>query len=467
MKLRILIAEIIIFALMATNGNAQHSLSETREARNDFHFGYGYGIPQALYTKRMADLGTSGIKFSGHIVLWDRVEKRPPKEEKHFYDWRFIDNIVKSFQNTPEDLFFVIKGASRWAGQSNDRKSKSWPPDDKYLNDYGRFVLHLVERYDGDGTDDMPGLRNPIKIWGIESEVHHSYQWGGSKEQYLDVLKTAYKNVKAADPSTLVVLAGINTGECLNADGVINQERPECRHPFSQKEISFIKDMLGACDSYDVIDFHANHGWEGIADTVNFIKNTLRENSCSDKPIWAGDMLNVSLIEHAYSRKEAKSIFDRLDSGDSKAMEWFRKKQQTDTAKKVISALGQGVQRIFLEIVTDHKKSNFPTWKHMGMLDDDATPRPVYTTYQLIVDKLSGFTQAEKISSAQGKYIYKFIVGAKPVYVMWGKGLIETRIEGEVTVTDIDGKAKKINAENLVLSEEPIFIESHESPRDM
>ena len=36
--------------------------------------------------------------------------------------------------------------------------------------EYQDFVKQLVERYDGDGIDDMPGLKNPIKYWQIDNE---------------------------------------------------------------------------------------------------------------------------------------------------------------------------------------------------------------------------------------------------------------------------------------------------------
>jgi len=41
------------------------------------------------------------------------------------------------------------------------------------MDAYRRFVLALVERYDGDGKDDMPGLKYPIKYWEASNEPSH------------------------------------------------------------------------------------------------------------------------------------------------------------------------------------------------------------------------------------------------------------------------------------------------------
>lgn len=47
----------------------------------------------------------------------------------------------------------------------------TWIPVDtpKYI----RFVEAAVERYDGDGVDDMPGLTNPIRYWQVGNEPNN------------------------------------------------------------------------------------------------------------------------------------------------------------------------------------------------------------------------------------------------------------------------------------------------------
>ena len=69
----------------------------------------------------------------------------------------------------------------------------------------------VVERYDGDGLDDMPGLKYPIRHWEIgnepdmQSASHTLFQ--GNSEAYLNLLELSYISVKTADPDAVVLIA--------------------------------------------------------------------------------------------------------------------------------------------------------------------------------------------------------------------------------------------------------------------
>jgi len=81
------------------------------------------------------------------------------------------------------------------------------------LEAYRRFVTALVERYDGDGKDDMPGLEIPIKYWEVGNEPSMQSRFNtflqGSLEDYFKLLKVTYQAVKQADPEVKVVHAGM------------------------------------------------------------------------------------------------------------------------------------------------------------------------------------------------------------------------------------------------------------------
>jgi hypothetical protein len=42
---------------------------------------------------------------------------------------------------------------------------------------YKSFINQLVERYDGDGINDMPGLHVPIKHWEVSNEPSMQKDW--------------------------------------------------------------------------------------------------------------------------------------------------------------------------------------------------------------------------------------------------------------------------------------------------
>ncbi len=74
------------------------------------------------------------------------------------------------------------------------------PKDEK---SYRKYVKALVERYDGDGISDMPGLRVPIKHWQVDNEPPHGLS------DYAAFLKITYEAVKAADPDAKVLIGGV------------------------------------------------------------------------------------------------------------------------------------------------------------------------------------------------------------------------------------------------------------------
>ena len=77
------------------------------------------------------------------------------------------------------------------------------------FDDYKNFLTKLVERYDGDGVEDMPGLKIPIKYWEIlnEPELRESFLtfYKGTKEEYVEILKVSYETIKETCPGCKVV----------------------------------------------------------------------------------------------------------------------------------------------------------------------------------------------------------------------------------------------------------------------
>jgi hypothetical protein len=88
-------------------------------------------------------------------------------------------------------------------------KSRCIPCD---MDAYKSFITVLVERYDGDGVDDMPGLRQPVWYWEVLNEP--SMQGGdltffrGEPSEYVQLLEATYSAVKAACPECVVVQGG-------------------------------------------------------------------------------------------------------------------------------------------------------------------------------------------------------------------------------------------------------------------
>ncbi|MCD6402699.1 MAG: hypothetical protein J7K98_00005 [Candidatus Aenigmarchaeota archaeon] len=84
------------------------------------------------------------------------------------------------------------------------------------MTDYKNFLKVFVERYDGDGLDDMPGLKYPVRYWEIMNEPgtqgknpHDLKFFHGTPQDYLEILKTSYFTIKEADPNAKVLMGGM------------------------------------------------------------------------------------------------------------------------------------------------------------------------------------------------------------------------------------------------------------------
>ena len=141
-------------------------------------------------------------------------------------------------------------------------------------------MRNLVERYDGDGVDDMPGLTVPVKYWEVINEP--SMQGGsaggmgeelkffvGTSDEYFDTLKATYEAVKQADPTAKVAHAGM---------AGMQQNFRDFWDPIFE---------AGAGDYFDIANIHTINTDKRREDLymVKF-KEYMKQYGLEDKPVW-------------------------------------------------------------------------------------------------------------------------------------------------------------------------------------
>ena len=52
---------------------------------------------------------------------------------------------------------------------------------------------------------------------------------------------------------------------------------------------------------------------------------------------------------------------------------------------------------------------------------------------------------------------YKFTIGGRTIYALWGSGLLPAEITGEITVVDITSAETTVDAASIQLTDSPIF----------
>ncbi|MCD6480637.1 beta-galactosidase, partial [Candidatus Bathyarchaeota archaeon] len=189
-----------------------------KEIRGD-RFGFVCFDEEAL-----EDLNLGWVRPHPGPFIWGHIE---PKEGR--YDFSEADEVVRRAQEMGLNILATIWPYADWDqerwGDIERFVMEDFPelPRSRYkpydMETYKKFVKALVERYDGDGVDDMPGLERPIKYWevlnepstGVKAKLHGKRKafFMGDAEDYFEILKATYEAVKEADPEAKVLNGGM------------------------------------------------------------------------------------------------------------------------------------------------------------------------------------------------------------------------------------------------------------------
>jgi hypothetical protein len=195
------------------------------------------------------------------------------------------DELVKKFQapDSPElllllDLFH--------GGLASDQNNITY---DQYYD----YVYHIVERYDGDGLQDMPGLVRPVKYFEIGNEPDdQGRNQGLTLENYVKKrLIPGYFAAKRANPSAFVLNAGLSM--MFGSD----PSEPKTYDPNWHFKRS-LEDLLliisqnnGGPNNYymDALAFHYYYyvdNPEHFTQKIKEVRQALGEHGIKDKDIW-------------------------------------------------------------------------------------------------------------------------------------------------------------------------------------
>jgi len=162
--------------------------------------GYGVNIdltryPAADLPATLTQLQANGLTWLRQPVRWADIEPQPGQ-----FDWRTLDRALAAVAHQPGpkfNLIAVLRDAPGWARASDSYLTA--PPQN--LSDFGRFARELAARY-GDTLDFY-------QIW---DEPNLSSGWGRrfvEPEAYANLLREGALNIRAADPTAVIVLAAL------------------------------------------------------------------------------------------------------------------------------------------------------------------------------------------------------------------------------------------------------------------
>jgi len=369
------------------------------------------------------------VKNAAWIRFWITWQAIEPEKGK--YDFSFMDKVVRHFQDEGVCLLITIEPFANW-DQDKCHGDEYWsrmplPGGEAEvkvgkpcnMDAYREFLRKLVERYDGDSVDDMPGLKYPIKYWEIMNEpgMQGKDPWDlkfflGTPQEYLEILKVSYETIKEVDPEAKVVMGGMSA--------------------MMDKFVEFWEPIIGeAANYFDIANIHTIDTNEEREDLyVLKFKRFLEEHGVKNKPIWITEVQYGSLEEPP----EDISSIDKL------------------LVRSSVFSVALGAEKLF------YIDNWLQYWKSYS----------TQKAYETLVNKLSYFDSVEVLRQEYRETFegaktevgqYKFTVGDKVIYVLWGNAPLPEEIKGKVKVTDIYGNEKVMDASEIELSDSPVYVE--------
>ena len=262
-----------------------------------------FGDLTELRDDRMRGKENQWVRPHPGPFVWNNIEK-----EKGIFSWDKADEYVTYAQNRNQTTIATIWPFANWEQKSCKRKKGRSPFGKhfvKYLSkpcsmeNYEIFLSALVDRYDGDGTNDMPGLTKPIVYWEIMNEPEFKMFFKGTEDEFVEIFNFSSKLIKSKQKDAVIIMAGA-AGMFPESKKFWKSALPKIKDHFDIANIHHITPPDGKCDR----DF-----WVGEF-------SELLQSLNIDKPIWVTEaMTGVCKVIPAYINTFASGAELIIDVG--------------------------------------------------------------------------------------------------------------------------------------------------------
>ena len=262
-----------------------------------------FGDLTELRDDRMRGKDNQWVRPHPGPFVWNNIEK-----EKGVFSWDKADDNVKYAQSHNQTIIATIWPYSNWEQKSCKRKKGRSPFGKRFakylskpcsMENYKIFLSALVDRYDGDGTNDMPGLIKPIIHWEIMNEPEFKMFFKGTEDEFVEIFNFSSKLIKSKQKNAVIIMAGA-AGMFPESKKFWKSALPKIKDHFDIANMHHITPPDGKCDK----DF-----WVG-----DFSK--LLQSLNINKPIWVTEaMTGVCRVIPAYINAFASGAEVIVDVG--------------------------------------------------------------------------------------------------------------------------------------------------------
>ena len=386
----------------------------------------------------LAPLGVTAAKPWCEQVGWGEMQPRADAG----LDFTRVDAFVASFQGAGfRELVLCLDSTSPWASRvvSGHLRTRSPAPRPEHLDAYARWVSALVERYDGDGKGDLPGLVRPVRYYEIGGELTPTR--AEPLEHYLATLERAHRAAHAAMDDVVVIHAAILLTRAYEARG-------DAAGLADDGATRDLRRLLDRPEIFDALNLHALGPPAEIDAAVDWLEAETARRGYA-KPLVVSDSATTPFVAWGSAtdcrapatergllvgaaveedRCRLAAYFRSLVAGHRETLAWTRGFAAADLVKKVLIAADRRARLINLSLVEDLDWWQDPAleagvgnaaWS--GLVDLDARQRrPAYFALQQLMRALRGRDSVKRVPTPRDDVrVYAVEGAAGPVWVAW------------------------------------------------
>jgi len=237
-----------------------------------------FGDLTEMRDERMRGKENKWVRPHPGPFVWNKIEKK-----QGVFSWEEADQYVLYAQNHNQKTIATIWPYANWDQKSCKRRKGRSPFGKKFskylskpcsMDNYKIFLTKLVDRYDGDGKNDMPGLAIPIMHWEIMNEPEFRMFFRGTEDEFVEIFNVSSKLIRSKQKNSVIIMAG--------AAGMF----PENKR-FWKSALPKIK------DHFDIANIHHISTPDGNCDREFWVDefSDLLKSLDIDKPIWVTEAM--------------------------------------------------------------------------------------------------------------------------------------------------------------------------------
>lgn len=337
----------------------------------DFIFGIAYGAsPDNLSPIAAKKSALIGITMLRSNPRWNWTQ---PKADQ--WDWSKVDELTKVHRREGIGLQALVNGTPRWAAlpsaDGTNHRGGSSPPDPTAWRVWTR---ELAKR-----------LKGKTHYWEIWNEPDIGF-FAGTQEQYFSMLETAYEQIKAVDPSAVVMTGGFVS--------MVHHGR---------KPLMVERLLANHHDHFDMIAYHTHGHFANFREELDDrLLPYCKEVLPGPRPLYFTETgMDTRLGQRYQAITLPKKIVFAWSRG-AVAYTWFSLHDHPNVDSPTKPGFTYGLCTSFRKI----DPSESWTWENMDY--DVAFPKASYVAMNTVTSVLHGARFVRQIDLGQDCFVFEF-----------------------------------------------------------